>query len=261
MLFNTFIHLNGIGEKNEILLYNEGIYCWDDLLKAEKVSFLSEKELLRLKEEIMESYTKYNQKDINYFLHRLSKKNAWRVYKEFKKYACFLDIETDGHCGMDSDITLIGIYDQNGYRAYINGKNLMSFEDDILKYDLIITFNGGLFDFPVITRYFRTRYFKDIAHIDMRFVCSGLDSKFKGGLKNIEKKIGLYRPPEIARLDGYDAVKLWQRYQWGEDECLNLLIEYNKYDVINLSKLTDFMYEYGVNQMKDKGLRLKEEEI
>lgn len=260
MLFNTFIHIDGIGEKNELLLYKSGIYCWDDLLKANQVDFINENSLKKMKEEILESYRKYIDKDINYFLHRLNKKNAWRIYKEFKKYCCYLDIETDGLSGMDSDITVIGIYSEAGYKSYMNGKNLELFEDEILKYDLIITFNGTLFDFPVLSRYFRTRYFKNIAHIDMRPVCSGMDKNFKGGLKSIERKIGLYRPPEIRNLNGYDAVKLWQRYQCGEKDCLDTLIEYNKYDVLNLSKLTDFIYQFGVNLMKEKGLKLDEEE-
>ncbi len=264
MLFNTFIHLDGIGEKNEILFYKNGIYCWDDLLKAGKIDFLSEDNLKKLKEEIVNSHKKYLEKDINYFLHRLSRKNAWRVYKEFKKYACFLDIETDGLSGMDSDITLIGIYDNSTYKCFINGKNLENFEDEIIKYDIIITFNGCVFDLPVISRYFRTRYFKDIAHIDMKYVCNGFCGKneecFKGGLKSIEKKIGLYRPPSIRELNGYDAAKLWHRYKNGEKDCLKTLIEYNKYDVINLAKLSDFIYEYGKNKMIEKGLSLTEEE-
>ncbi len=260
MLFNTFIHLNGIGEKNEIMLYQNGIYCWDDLLKAKNINNISSDKLEKIKNEVRESYKKYYEKDINFFLHRLSSKNAWRIYKEFKKYCCFLDIETDGTSGMDSEITLIGVYSENGYKCYINGKNLESFEDDILKYDLIITFNGKVFDLPMINKNFRTRYFTNIAHIDMKPVCSNMDNKFKGGLKTLERKIGLYRPPDIRDLDGYDAVKLWERYLYGEKNCLKTLIEYNKYDVVNLSKLTDFIYQYGVNLMKEKGLRLKEEE-
>ncbi|MCX7944245.1 MAG: ribonuclease H-like domain-containing protein [Deltaproteobacteria bacterium] len=260
MLFNTFIHLEGIGEKNEIQLYKNNIHYWDDLLKIEKISFFSNEKLERLKDEIRESYKRYSEKDINYFLLRLKPKNAWRVYKEFKKFSCFLDIETDGRSGFDSEITVIGIYSENGYKCYVNGKNLEHFEDEILKYDMIITFNGRLFDFPVINRYFRTRYFKNIAHIDMKPVCNSMGNQFKGGLKNIERRIGLYRPPEIKDLDGYDAVKLWEGYLAGDKDCLDLLIEYNKYDVINLSKLADYIYQFGVNLMKERGLRLKEEE-
>ncbi len=259
MLFHTFLHIEGIGEKTELQLYKSGIYCWDDFLKAEKIDFINDRSLIMMKEGILESYRKYINKDINYFLHRMNKRHAWRLYKEFKKYCCFLDIETDGQYGMDSDITVIGVYSENGYKPYINGKNLKTFEDEILKYDLIITFNGSLFDFPVISRYFRTRYFHNIAHIDMRTICGSMDKSFRGGLKSIERKIGLYRPPEIRNLDGYDAVKLWHRYQNGERGCLDILIEYNKYDVLNLSKLSDFIYQYGVNLMKEKGLKTDEE--
>ena len=39
-------------------------------------------------------------------------------------------------------------------------------------------------------------------------------------------------------MNGYDAIKLWERYRkYGRDEALNLLLEYNREDVINLISL------------------------
>jgi hypothetical protein len=39
-------------------------------------------------------------------------------------------------------------------------------------------------------------------------------------------------------MNGYDAIKLWESYSvYGRDEALNLLLEYNREDVLNLISL------------------------
>jgi len=56
-----------------------------------------------------------------------------------------------------------------------------------------------------------------------------------GGLKKVEMQMGI---PRITRgLDGYDAMRLWNRYEAGDGEALRLLLLYNKEDVVNLSLL------------------------
>jgi uncharacterized protein YprB with RNaseH-like and TPR domain len=40
-------------------------------------------------------------------------------------------------------------------------------------------------------------------------------------------------------MDGYMAVLLWQRYQRGEKGALDLLLTYNREDVVNLEVLMD----------------------
>jgi hypothetical protein len=44
---------------------------------------------------------------------------------------------------------------------------------------------------------------------------------YRGGLKYIEKKFGISRDQEIDGMDGYDAVRLWQAYQWGDEAALD----------------------------------------
>jgi uncharacterized protein YprB with RNaseH-like and TPR domain len=63
-----------------------------------------------------------------------------------------------------------------------------------------------------------------------------------GGLKVIEKKLGVMRPDYLAYLDGYDAVMLWNRYRNGEEWALDKLIEYNREDVVNLKALVEYAY-------------------
>jgi len=58
----------------------------------------------------------------------------------------------------------------------------------------------------------------------------------KGGLKALEKMFGISRKTE--GMNGYDAIKLWESYTvYGRDEALNLLLEYNREDVLNLISL------------------------
>ena len=43
----------------------------------------------------------------------------------------------------------------------------------------------------------------------------------------------------VNGMDGYMAVLLWQRYQRGDKGALDLLLSYNREDVVNLEVLMD----------------------
>jgi uncharacterized protein YprB with RNaseH-like and TPR domain len=78
-------------------------------------------------------------------------------------------------------------------------------------------------------------------HLDLRFLLARLG--FKGGLKKIEPRFGIRRPPAVKHLDGFDAVLLWERYQRGDRTALDLLLEYNREDVANLETLMEQSFE------------------
>jgi hypothetical protein len=71
--------------------------------------------------------------------------------------------------------------------------------------------------------------------VDLRYVLRALG--YKGGLKAIERTLGMSRPGEVASFDGWDAVRLWREYRAGSKEALRLLVEYNLEDVLNLEPL------------------------
>jgi uncharacterized protein YprB with RNaseH-like and TPR domain len=167
----------------------------------------------------------------------------WRIFDAFKEKAVYLDIETSGsYQGMD-EITVIGLYDGCNVQTFVNGSNLDEFEISISQYDLVITFNGTTFDLPFIRRWFPNISLPP-AHIDLRFLLKKLG--YSGGLKKIEKDLGLGRAPEIDGIGGYDAVLLWKAYQWGDQEALDRLIQYNTADIVNLKPLM----EMGYREMK-----------
>ena len=115
---------------------------------------------------------------------------------------------------------------------------------ELSKYKLIVTFNGASFDLPVIRKYFGQDSLPDIPHIDLRGVCSKIG--LKGGLKSIEKQIGIARPDDLVHVYGSDAAYLWRKYQaTGEKKYLDILIRYNEEDIMNLKPLA----EHAVNQL------------
>ena len=67
----------------------------------------------------------------------------------------------------------------------------------------------------------------------------------RGGLKKIEKAIGLDRDDDLCLLSGRDAVNLSNMAQDGEPNALETLIRYNAEDVASLPGLAE--YAYGQN--------------
>ncbi len=57
--------------------------------------------------------------------------------------------------------------------------------------------------------------------------------------------MGLGRENEIVRrIKGGDALLLWKMFKaCGDEDYLNLLIEYNEKDVMNLKPLMEYVYE------------------
>ena len=237
MLERTFIHIPGIGPKTERAIWLRGIETWDHFLNLSREVFsLPKDEYVR--EQLRES--KKNLGNIRFFKERLCANEIWRLYGAFRDKAVYLDIETTGGYQGVNDITVVGLYDGKHYRAFVNGKNLEQFESVISEFDLVITFNGSAFDLPFIRKWFRHITLPP-AHIDLRFLLRKIG--YRGGLKKIEKQLRINREAEIRDMNGYDAVMLWKAHQWGDDKALDLLVQYNKADVINLEPLMTFSYE------------------
>jgi hypothetical protein len=64
-----------------------------------------------------------------------------------------------------------------------------------------------------------------------------------GGLKRIEKEVGIQRDDDLQDVDGYEAVRLWYKYKRGDENALKLLTKYNIADVENLKTLMDFAFQ------------------
>ncbi len=242
MLENTFIHIQGIGPKTEQAIWRKGIRTWADFLSSKKPVISTGRDpLVRIQ---LEESIK-NRSNIYFFAERLSKSDHWRIFNGFRDRAVYLDIETSGMYPGGDEITVIGLYNGHDVHTFVNGRNMSGFEQAIASYDLVITFNGGSFDLPFIRQSFPGISLPP-AHIDLRFLLRRLG--YRGGLKYIEKRFGISRDPEIDGMDGYDAVRLWHAYQWGNKSALDLLIKYNAADIVNLKPLM----EKGHDMMKER---------
>jgi hypothetical protein len=234
MLKRTFIHLPGVGPRRETHFWRQGLATWEDFLAAKRVKGLSRERLDWLKAELTGSLD--HTQDAAYFAARLQAGEHWRLFQHFRPRTAYLDIETYGKVWPGLLVTVVGLYDGQNMRQFVQGGNLQEFPQVLSEFDLLVTFNGTQFDLPVLKAYFPELNLPP-AHVDLRFLMARLG--FKGGLKRIEPRFGIRRPKAVNGMDGYMAVLLWERYQRGDKGALDLLLSYNREDVVNLEVLMD----------------------
>ncbi|MGQ9732605.1 MAG: ribonuclease H-like domain-containing protein [Candidatus Zipacnadales bacterium] len=247
MITHSFIHLPRIGYGMERKFWRSGVCTWQDFLeRRQPLVGVSSIRWEKLRAEIEASVAALAEGYHPYFSQRLPAREQWRAFEHFRKKAAYLDIETTG-LGSWAQITVVGLYNGIRVRTYVRGENLDDLEEDLGQYSLLVTFNGTTFDLPYLRRHF-PRVEWNYLHVDLRYVTQRLG--YVGGLKTIERRFGLQRPPDIADLNGFDAVRLWEEYRRGNDASLELLIRYNTADVMNLEHLAERAYEALSLQMR-----------
>jgi uncharacterized protein YprB with RNaseH-like and TPR domain len=236
MLEHTFIHLPDIGPIRERQLWEDGVKDWDDFLER----FSSSPQHRIHCKKVASSKYALKLGDANHFALALSSNETWRAFPHFRDVA-YLDIETTGLGNGRDYITVIGVYDGKGVHSYVCGDNLEDFRKDIQKYNMVVTFNGSQFDLPFIRNGMPGIRLPRL-HVDLRFLLASLD--VTGGLKRIEKQFGMEREDDLKGLDGYDAVKLWQKFRRnGNPAALDKLVRYNAADISNLKNLMEWAYK------------------
>jgi uncharacterized protein YprB with RNaseH-like and TPR domain len=236
MLRNTFCHVPGFGVGTERRLWTAGVRSWDEVTASAALPLgPAKRELLR--QAVEQSAAALAARDSAHFAARLPTAEHWRMYREFGDAAAYLDIETTGLSGAVDQVTTIVVYDGTAIRHYVHGQNLEDFARDIRDYRLLVTYNGKTFDLPFLRQALGVHL--DQAHIDLRHVLASLG--YRGGLKNCERQLGFDRG-ELADVDGFFAVLLWQDYQRGNPRALDTLLAYNTLDVLNLARLMPQAY-------------------
>jgi len=235
MLENTFIHLPNFGPRRERRLWGRGIMSWDDFLGR----FGSSRFHKTYCSHLASSKYALSLSDAEYFAARLPSGEAWRALPHFRRVAC-LDIETTGLAPDTDYVTVIGLFDGEKTRSYVHGQNLGDFAKDMREYDLVVTFNGSVFDIPFLRKHVPAAKMPKL-HVDLRFVLASLG--VRGGLKRIEAQFGMEREDDLKGLTGYDAVKMWQAYLKGDEAALDRLVRYNAADIANLKKLAEWAYK------------------
>jgi uncharacterized protein len=240
MLESTFVHAPGIGTTTEQALWKQGATCWQLLMNDPKSFKVPPSKRVGLLETIEVSMEMLQDERVDYFARQLPSREHWRAASKFPKLG-YLDIETDGGMSGDS-ITLIGLGDGFDTKIYIKDVDLPAFAYECQDFDGFVTFFGGGFDIPMLQRRFPVlqNVFSERFHIDLCPLLRRLG--YRGGLKSIERQLKINRVPETEGLSGMDAVLLWNRYRrggFGSDEALELLLAYNREDVVNMKLLLD----------------------
>jgi len=244
MLESTFQHLPGVGEKSERRLWEQGIISWDNLLEGG--ASITKNNIKRLRAGVLESRGRLDDCDHEYFRTRLGGSLSWRAFEPFKDHACYLDIETTGLSPAQSDVTTVCVHSNQGTQTFVLGKNMGELKSVLGGYKFIVSFNGARFDLPFLARRLDLSFPQ--IHLDLMYPLRSLG--FRGGLKVIEKKLGLSR--ESDGVTGFDAVRLWRAYKKnrvievagkrvGGKSALKLLVDYNREDTVNLERICDFV--------------------
>ena len=244
MLKRTFVHLPGVGLKTEARMWRRGLATWEDFLHAGQVDGLGPARLAWFKALLQKSLRHLDRPD--YFAACLPASEHWRLFRHFRPKTAYLDIETSGACWPEMTVTVVGLYDGRTMRQFVLGDNLREFPEVLADLEVLVTFNGSQFDLPVLKACFPDLQLPPV-HLDLRFILARLG--FKGGLKKIEPRFGIIRAPEVAGMNGYDAVLLWERFQRGDLTARELLLQYNREDVLNLEILMTRAFELCMRRL------------
>jgi len=153
----------------------------------------------------------------------------------------YLDIET---CA-GGEVTVVGIFrEDRGLRQLVGGEITdVTLWETLDGVDTICTFNGDRFDLPILERQVRVDLRNRFRSLDLLRECrrAGL----KGGLKQLEERFGIARG--TRGMNGWDALRLWTRYEnEGDRTALDVLLEYNREDVMNLLQLERIVVGVGL---------------
>ncbi len=247
MLTSTFVLLKGIGTHTERRLWEEGVSDWDTFLSRPQVIGISSERKAGYDLDLQTASGQFRAGNLRFFAQCLKARDQWRLFEAAGTRTLFLDIETTGTSPADGDVTVVGLYRAGRMSSLVHGDTLteerLAFE--LAGTDLLVTFFGSAFDIPYLRAKFPRLDFS-LPHFDLCFAARRLG--LKGGLKQIEVETGLERDADLRGLDGWDAVRLWYRWQTGDPSALDRLLRYNSADTRNLEPLARRLYEQLVTR-------------
>jgi len=235
----TFQHLAGIGPQREARLWHRGVMSWEALLDAVRSGELGRGRFARRwLEELEVQIRAYAERRWDILGRYVPQRLMWRAVHDFPGRTACLDLETDYVAGRHV-VTVAGIWDGREYEPFVRGINLEDLEAALSRYDLLITFGGSRFDIPLLRTLLKISSLRAL-HVDLQWPLRQLG--FSGGLKAVERQVGIKRPARIDGLAGWDAVRLWRRYCSGSSRALDTLLEYNRADVVSLQTLAGIVF-------------------
>ncbi len=256
MLTASFIFAKGVTDELERALWSKGVTSWDVLRQfpEEAVAILGQSRTQKLVEQVVEAQAALARGDLAWFRTAWPERERWRLWQGFTapEKIAFVDIETTGLTPGYDQITVIGLAAvaaaSSSATAYVAGtpqtgdQPLDRFREAIKSFQLIVTYNGTSFDLPFIERSFRDANFRfEQPHLDIMMPARSIG--LLGGLKDMEKQVGIVRPADIKDMRGAEAIQLWG--QWknaGDTAAYRKLTTYCKADCVNLRDFTQAVY-------------------
>lgn len=238
MIRKSFVILRGVGRATERKIRSLGIRDWDDFCAAPQLPGLGPVRKAALDSHLRALAKCLARGDARVLAGALPAGERWRLYPDFRGRAAFLDIETTG-LRQPMEVTLVGIYLGREYTPLVRGISLSAeaVQRALRPARILVTFNGSSFDLPALRFAFPTLKL-DLPHLDLRHMAPR--AGIKGGLKRVERILGIRRSDEIKMLCSHDAAYLWRIWERKQSpNALRLLIDYNRADCVNLRKVAD----------------------
>jgi uncharacterized protein YprB with RNaseH-like and TPR domain len=242
VLDRSFILLDRVGERTERRIWDQGVRTWDEFIDRDRVSPFSPARKAEADGVLERAKEAFAGGSASFFADRLPGRDIWRMYPTFRDDVVFLDIETTG-LSRYSAVTVVGVARAGEFRALVRGRDLTRGELATMLEGakMIVTYNGASFDLPMLRVHHPVPQL-ELPHLDLRYISGRVG--LRGGLKHIERTLGLERDREFAMMSGEDAVHLWHLWERRNNEkALDLLLRYNRADVLNLRQVADVVCE------------------
>jgi uncharacterized protein YprB with RNaseH-like and TPR domain len=253
MLTRSFIFAKGMTDEVERQLWSRGLVSWEVVRKhpGEAAEVVGNSRAQKLVEAVGEAQRALDAADLNWFKTNWPERELWRLWEGFcsAEQVALVDIETTGLTPGYDQITVIGLADAKQARVYVAGRPMAGdevldrFREAIKPYRLVVTFNGANFDVPFIEKQFREANFRfEQPHLDLIMPARSLG--LTGGLKDMEKQIGIVRAGDIKEIRGQEAVQLWGMWKnAGDQSAYRRLTTYCKADCTNLQGFAAHIYK------------------
>ena len=204
MLKQTFLHINGIGPKVEQLIWEEGVYTWDDML-IKNVSFFTQDRLKEVRERIELSIENFEKNNMEFFKNTIPGKHLWRLYPHYKNSILYMDIESTGIATSMNHVTSIAAYDGGNIFTFVYGQDLEDFPEFIKKYKNKRLFADYLFTFGKNSEIFYKKFLKCNNFINLgSFRNNNVKLKKSSEKKNI-LFISQFRVDDLEKGDEYNV--------------------------------------------------------
>ena len=246
MIQSSFCFLPGVALRTERRLWRQGLLSWADFLSRPSIERMSAGRKALYDAQVAEAMEQYAGDDARYFGVVLPQQEHWRLYEWLRTRAVYLDIETDTF----GQITVVGLYGHGRMTSFVRGEslNVRRLAEELRQYDLLVTFCGTTFDLPVLLSQYPDLPL-DQPHMDVCFI--GRRLGYRGGLKAVERQLGIDRESQLEGMNGADAVHCWNRWRHARDEEAKAqLLRYNEADCVNLEPLAEAFYRLMVQSTR-----------